>query len=64
MVRRAGREWQLVAANRKLGTANQRLPQQSLVDPVTGVARRRCFDQTRDRVRRSGARHDFPVGSS
>lgn len=61
ILRRAERERQLVVANRKLETANQRLQQQSLVDTVTGVANRRSFDQTLDRVWRSGARHDFPA---
>jgi diguanylate cyclase (GGDEF)-like protein len=61
ILRRAERERELVAANGKLEAANQWLEQQSLVDPVTGVANRRSFDQMLDRVWRSGARHDFPV---
>ncbi len=61
ILRRAACEQQLVIANRKLEADNQWLQRQSLVDAVTGVANRRSFDQTLDRVWRSGTRHDFPV---
>jgi len=50
---RSARERMLVAANRKLETANRELLRLATVDPVTGVANRRSFDRTMDRVWRS-----------
>jgi diguanylate cyclase (GGDEF)-like protein len=54
IARRTARERELVAANRKL----QRLV---TVDPTTGVANRRAFDQAMERIWRSGARYNFEV---
>jgi diguanylate cyclase (GGDEF)-like protein len=54
IARRVARERELVAANRKL----LRLV---AVDPITGVANRRAFDQAMERVWRSGARYNFEV---
>ena len=54
IVRRVARERELVAANRKL----MRLV---AVDPITGVANRRGFDQAMERACRSGARYNFEV---
>jgi len=61
IVRRTARERELVAANRKLETANRELLRLAVVDPVTGVANRRGFDQTMERVWRSCARHGQEV---
>jgi two-component system chemotaxis family response regulator WspR len=41
---------------------NQELLQLSLVDPVTGVANRRQFNEMIDRAWRSAARHRFEIG--
>jgi len=54
IARRTARERELVAANRKL----MRLV---AVDPTTGVANRRAFDQAMERVWRSGARYNLEV---
>lgn len=51
---RVARERELVAANRKL----LRLV---TVDPITGVANRRAFNDAMERVWRSGARYNFEV---
>ena len=48
--RRMARERELMAATRQLQVANQELPRLSVVDAVTGIANRRSFDQTLDRV--------------
>lgn len=61
MARRTARERELVAANCKLEAANRELLRLAAVDPVTGVANRRSFDQTMDRVWRSCARHNLEV---
>lgn len=61
ILRRAERERELVRANYRLEAANEQLQRASLVDPVTGLANRRSFDQTLDRVWRSGARDKFAV---
>jgi diguanylate cyclase (GGDEF)-like protein len=60
--RRRARENQLETRNRELQAANQELLQLSLVDPVTGVANRRHFDEVMDRDWRSAARHQFEIG--
>jgi len=52
--RRTAREQELVATNRKL----MRLV---TMDPTTGVANRRAFDQAMERVWRSGARYNFEI---
>jgi diguanylate cyclase (GGDEF)-like protein len=59
--RRVAREHELVAATRKLQAANQQLLRLSVVDAVTGVANRRAFDQTLDRIWRSASRHQWEV---
>ncbi len=61
IVRRTARERELVAANRKLETVNYELLRLAVVDPVTGVANRRGFDQTMERVWRRCARHNLQV---
>lgn len=50
-----------LARERALTAANRRLLQLSVVDAVTGIANRRGFDQTLDRVWRSAARHRVDV---
>ena len=50
-----------LARERALTAANQRLLQLSVLDAVTGVANRRGFDQTLDRVWRSAARRRVDV---
>ena len=59
---RRAREHQLETRNRELQAVNQELLQLSLVDPVTGVANRRHFDEVMDRAWRSAARHEFQIG--
>jgi diguanylate cyclase (GGDEF)-like protein len=59
--RRRAHEKQLVARNRELQVMNQELLQLSLIDPVTGVANRRHFDEMMDRAWRSAARHEFEI---
>jgi len=59
--RRLDRESELVAINKKLVASNQELVRLAAVDTLTGVANRRCFDETLDRVWRSAARHEIPV---
>jgi len=59
--RRRAREQQLETRNRELQAVNQELLQLSLVDPVTGVANRRQFNEMIDRAWRSGARHQFEI---
>jgi len=59
--RRRARENQLETRNRELQTVNQELLQLSLVDPVTGIANRRHFDEMMDRAWRSAARHQFEI---
>ena len=60
--RRQAREHQLETRNQELQTVNQELLQLSLVDPVTGIANRRHFDEMMDRAWRSAARHRFEIG--
>jgi diguanylate cyclase (GGDEF)-like protein len=60
--RRRAREIQLETRNRELQEVNQELLQLSLVDPVTGIANRRQFNEMMDRAWRSAARHQFEVG--
>jgi diguanylate cyclase (GGDEF)-like protein len=60
--RRRARENQLEIRNRELQAVNQELLQLSLVDPVTGVANRRQFNEMMDRAWRSAARHQFEIG--
>ena len=59
--RRRTREDELEARNRALQAANQQLMQISLIDPLTGVANRRHFDEMIQRAWRSGARHQFEI---
>jgi two-component system chemotaxis family response regulator WspR len=59
--RRTARENQLEARNRQLQVVNHELLHLSLVDPVTGVANRRHFDDMMDRAWRSAARHEFEI---
>jgi diguanylate cyclase (GGDEF)-like protein len=59
--RRIERERELVAAARKLEASNQQLLRLSAVDALTGIANRRCFDQTVYRVWRSAARREHSV---
>jgi len=59
--RRIAHEHELLAAIRKLQAANQQLLRLSVVDAVTGIANRRSFDQTLDRVWRSASRHQWEV---
>lgn len=59
--RRRARENQLETRNRELQAVNQELLQLSLVDPVTGVANRRHFDEAMDRAWRSAARHQIEI---
>src|SRR5258705_5543594 len=54
--RKIAREHELMATTRKLQAANQQLLRLSVVDAVTGVANRRSFDQTLDRLWRSASR--------
>lgn len=61
IARRRAREQRLMAANRRLAAENRELVRLAAVDPVTGVANRRSFDQTLDRVWRSGARQNREV---
>ena len=61
IVRRTARERALVAANRKLATANRELLRLAVVNPATGVANRRGFDQAMGRVWRSCARQNREV---
>ncbi len=61
LARRMEHERQLMTANRKLEADNQNLLRLSVVDAVTSVANRRCFDQTLDRVWRSSLRHRLEV---
>lgn len=58
---RIARERELMATTRKLQAANQQLLRLSVVDAVTGVANRRSFDQTLDRIWRSASRHQWEV---
>jgi diguanylate cyclase (GGDEF)-like protein len=60
--RRRAREIQLETRNRQLQAVNQELLQLSLVDPVTGIANRRQFNEMMDRAWRSAARHQFEIG--
>jgi diguanylate cyclase (GGDEF)-like protein len=60
--RRRARERHLETRNRELLAVNEELLQLSLVDPVTGVANRRQFNEMIDRAWRSGARHQFEIG--
>ena len=60
--RRRARENQLETCNRELQAENLELLQLSLVDPVTGIANRRHFDEMMDRAWRSAARHHFEIG--
>ncbi|HXI43404.1 MAG TPA: diguanylate cyclase [Bryobacteraceae bacterium] len=59
--RRIAHEHELLAAARKLQAANQQLLRLSVVDALTGIANRRSFDQTLDRVWRSASRHQREV---
>jgi diguanylate cyclase (GGDEF)-like protein len=59
--RRIAREHELMATTRKLQASNQQLLRLSVVDAVTGVANRRAFDQTLDRIWRSASRHAWEV---
>jgi diguanylate cyclase (GGDEF)-like protein len=59
--RRMARERELTSAAQKLEAANRQLQRLSVVDTVTGIANRRCFDQTLDRVWRSATRHKYEV---
>ena len=59
--RRRARESHLEALTRELRAANQQLRELSVVDTVTGVANRRCFDEMLDRAWRSAARHQFEL---
>ena len=59
--RRIAREHELVVTNRKLEAANLQLLRLSVVDAVTGIANRRSFDQTLDRIWRSASRHQWEV---
>ena len=59
--RRRAHESQLEARYRKLQAVNQELLQLSLVDPVTGIANRRQFNEMMDRAWRSAARHQFEI---
>jgi two-component system chemotaxis family response regulator WspR len=61
IARRMEHERQLMTANQKLEADNQQLLRLSVVDAVTGVANRRSFDQTLDRVWRSSLRHRLEV---
>ena len=60
--RRRARERHLETRNRELQAVNQELLQLSLVDPVTGTANRRQFNEMMDRAWRSSARHQFEIG--
>ena len=60
--RRRARENQLETRNLELQAANHELLQLSLVDPVTGVANRRHFDEMMDRAWRCAARRQFEIG--
>jgi diguanylate cyclase (GGDEF)-like protein len=59
--RRIAHEHELMATTRKLQAANQQLLRLSVVDAVTGIANRRSFDQTLDRIWRSASRHEWEV---
>jgi len=59
--RRTSHVHELLATTRKLQAANQKLLRLSVVDAVTGVANRRSFDQTLDRIWRSASRHQWEV---
>lgn len=59
--RRRSRESQLENRNRQLQMVNQELLHLSLVDPVTGIANRRQFNDMMDRAWRSAARHQFEI---
>jgi diguanylate cyclase (GGDEF)-like protein len=59
--RRIAREHELMATTRKLQTANQQLLRLAVADSLTGVANRRSFDQTLDRIWRSASRHAWEV---
>jgi diguanylate cyclase (GGDEF)-like protein len=59
--RRTAHVHELLATTRKLQAANQKLLRLAVVDAVTGVANRRLFDQTFDRVWRSASRHQLEV---
>ncbi len=59
--RRIAHEHELLATTRKLQAANQQLLRLSVVDAVTGIANRRSFDQTLDRIWRSASRHQHEV---
>jgi len=59
--RRTARERELMATTRKLQASNQQLLRLSVVDTLTGVANRRAFDQTLDRIWRSASRHQLEL---
>jgi diguanylate cyclase (GGDEF)-like protein len=59
--RRLARERDLVTVTRQLEAANQQLLRLSVVDALTGVANRRYFDGTLDRLWRSAVRNQGRV---
>ena len=59
--RRIARESELMATTRHLQAANPQLLRLSVVDAVTGIANRRSFDQTLDRIWRSCSGHQWEM---
>lgn len=59
--RRKAREHELIEATHQLSDLNQILSKLSLMDGLTGVPNRRCFDETLDMEWRRAQRHGGPV---
>src|SRR5690606_1600942 len=55
--RRKAREHELIEATHQLSDLNQILSKLSLMDSLTGIPNRRCFDETLDQEWRRSLRH-------